>query len=127
MTTRTEELSKLDNAIKDAEVRIKTVSANLIALDKEILLLCELEKTLKENVKCLKEKQVVAVAKEFKKAKEELKKTQAKIISLRNDRDHFSRITKEMETALKNTKKEIERLQKAIENNVLQFPEKKDG
>jgi chromosome segregation ATPase len=128
VTTRTEELSKLDNAIKEAEVRMRTINASLDALDKEITILCDLEKTLKENVKCLKEKRVVAIAKEFRKAKDDLKRTQIKITSLKNDREHFSKANKEMDAFLKQTKRDIDRLKESLENNVLQFkPEKKDG
>jgi chromosome segregation ATPase len=118
---RNEDLAKLDSMIKDAESRVKTVSANLESLDKEIYLLSSLEKNLKENVNELKKKKVVAVAQEFKKAKEDLKKTQVRMGMLRNDREHYVKVIKDMEAFLVHTRREIEKMRRNAEDNVLQF------
>lgn len=121
---KAEELAKLDRAIKDAETRIKTVQTNIDALNKELDVLSSLESTLSENVKCLKKKQIVAMAQEFKRVKEELKKTNTRITLLKNDREHFLKSSKDMEEFIHKTKEEIKKIE-GDDNNVLNFRNKK--
>lgn len=121
---RTEDLAKLDQAIKDAEKRIKTIQSNIDALNKELSTLSTFEDTLLENVKCLKKNQIIAIAQEFKKTKEDLKKTRARITMLNNDKEHFIKSSRDAHTFIKKNQEEIDRLEKDRNNNVLSF---KDG
>lgn len=125
---REEEQAKIDRAIKDAEVRIRTFQTNIDAIDKEISIVSLSEKALEENVKCLKTKRIIAIAQEYKKAKEDLKKTQNRLLILRNDREHFNKALCNIEDLLKQSKKELDKLQNSVDNNVLSFKSRrKDG
>lgn len=123
------ELEKLDRSIKDGEIRLRTAKTNIEALDKEIDSLSSLEIQLEENVKCLKKNNVVAIATEFKKAKEDLAKTKARLIALKNDRELFKKSAKDIETFTNKAKEDIEKLQKTGDNNVLRgkFSRKDNG
>lgn len=113
------ELEKLDKAIKDGEIRFKTVKTNIESLDKEITILETLEDQLNQNVNCLKQKNIIAIATEFKKAKEDLIKTRIRMSALKNDRELLRKACKDVESLLNKTKKDLEKLQKSGDNNVL--------
>lgn len=105
-------------------MRIKTVESNIVALDKEIASLTSLERTLKDNIACLKKQSIIAIAQEFRKAKDDLKSAKVKIASLSNDKDHFKKVSKDMAVFLEKSRKELSKLES--NNNVLNFkPEKK--
>jgi len=80
-----EELAKLDRSIKDCEVRLKTFEANVNTLKKEVDFLVNLEKQLSENITYLKKIKVIALAKDYKDAREDLKKTKIRILQLKSD------------------------------------------
>lgn len=122
---RTDELSKIDRSIKDADIRIKTVQMNLDALGKEIAKVMELERILRENVKYLKTQKIIAIAQEFKKAKEDLKKTQSRLMILKNDQERFKKSLKDAENFIKQARKDYEKIQEMGENNVLNFKSRK--
>jgi len=125
---KAEDLTKIDRSIKDTEIRINTVQASVDAIEKEMLNLSTLEKAVEENLKCLKERKIIAIAQEYKKAKEEVKRIQIKIIALRNDKEHYGKMIKDMQLFLKQARREYERLEKYNDNNVLNFKSrKKDG
>lgn len=122
------DLEKIDRTLKDGEIRLRTVKTNLDALEKEIQNLSSLESQLAENVKCLKKKNIVAIATEYKKAKEELSKIRQRAIALKNDREHFKKASEEVECSMKKAKEELEKLQRLGDNNVLRGKfGKKDG
>ncbi|HXN74868.1 MAG TPA: hypothetical protein VN855_00055 [Candidatus Acidoferrum sp.] len=122
---KTEDLAKIDRTIKEAELRLKTVQASISALDKEIANVVALESALSANVKCLKTKRVIAIAQEYRNAKEELKRARTRLIVLGNDREHYCKAQKDAETFLKQTKKDYEKMKN--ENNVIKFRGKKGG
>lgn len=129
MVGKAQELDKIDRAIKDAEIRLRTIKANVDLLDREINILSPLEAVLEENLGFLKQKDVIAIATEFKKAKDDLAKTKNKILQLSNDRDRSKKAYQETERDLAKSKSEFEKLQKFGENNVLQgkFGRKDNG
>ena len=114
-----EDLAKLDRAVKDAEIRLHTVNSSIIGLDKELETLANLEGELEENVACLKKNRVIAIASEYKKAKEDLKKTRVRMTALQNDRAHYHKAKVEVETSLAKTKQEIEKIKNTGDRNVL--------
>ena len=118
---KTEDIAKLDRTVKDTEIRITTVLANVDALVKEINTLYNKEQELEENVKCLKKNRIIAIAQEFKKSKEELERIRARIIMLNNDKEHFLKSSENMRTFIQDTQKQLEKLQNSSDNNVLQF------
>lgn len=124
-----EELERLDRTLKDCDVRLRTVKMNIDSLTKEIDTLADLETQLEQNVKCLKKKNIIAIATEFKKAKEDLAKTRIRSIALKNDREQFKKASDEVEWTIKKSKEELEKIQKIGDNNVLRgkFGRKSNG
>ncbi len=117
--TKNAELERLDRAIKDGEIRIRTVQNNIDQLTKEIDTLVTLEKQLEENVGCLKKKNVTVIATEFKKAKDDLARTKTRLINLGNERENFNKSLENAKQVMEKAREHIEKLQKE-ENNVLQ-------
>lgn len=122
------DLEKLDRTIKDGEIRLRTVKTNIESLSRDIATLDELEIQLNLNLQCLKEKKIVAIATEYKKAKEDLAKTKVRRIALSNDREHFKKAMAEVEIVMKKAKEEMDYLNEEG-NNVLhvEFGRKIDG
>ena len=123
------ELEKLDRAIRDGEIRLHTVNVNIGSLTKEIDTLDQLEIQLEENLKCLKKKNIIAIATEFKKAKEDLAKTRARLISLKNDRANFTKAAEDVQAVMKKAKEDIDKMKKNGDSNVLHatFGKKHNG
>jgi hypothetical protein len=115
-----EDLVKLDRAIKDAEVRLRTFSVNINTIQKEIDFLLNLESQLQENIAYLKNIKIVALAVEYRKAKEDLKKTKTRLSYLGIDISTNEKAHKELENLLKKNKETYDKLAKTNENNVLQ-------
>lgn len=110
------DLEKLDRTIKDGEIRLRTVKTNIDSLSREIAILDELEIQLTLNLQCLKEKKIVALASEYKKAKEDMAKTKARRIGLSNDRENFKKAVDNVEIVMKKAKEELEELNKEGDN-----------
>lgn len=126
--SHTEDLKKLDRVVKDAEIRIRTLQTSIEAIEKELLNIIALKKTLEDNVACLKTNKVIAVATEYKKAKEELKRVKIRIEALTYDKNNFSNVLKNTEMLLNKTLADIEKMKNVGDSNVLRFkPGKKDG
>lgn len=123
------ELEKLDRAIKDGLIRICTVKNNIDLLDRDIDTLIEVERTLEENIKCLKEKNIIAMALEYKKAKEDLVRTRQKLIAQQNEREDYRKALANTNTMMDQSKEAIEKIKKSGENNVLHgnFGKKDNG
>lgn len=116
-----EELEKLDRTIKDNEIRRLTVQTNMELLQREVGVLSEVEAQLEENIRCLKKKNIVAMANEYRKAKEDLAKTKARLISLSNDIENFRKATDQVDQSTAKAKEDIEKIKKNADNNILQF------
>jgi len=123
---RTDDLTKIDLAIKETEARLKTLQINIDALDLEIKKFLDFENTLLENVKVLKTRRVIAIAQEFKKSKEELKRVKGRLVVLRNDREHFNKVFKDTDDVLKGMQAQQKKMLTDGENNVLSF-RREDG
>ena len=115
-----DELSKLDQNIKDTEARLKNFTLNVDVVQKEITFLYSVELQLEENISYLKNVKVIALAIEYKKAKENLKKTKTRLLQLKSDKTIIEKSFKELEIVLKKSKENYDKLTKQNENNVLQ-------
>ncbi len=113
------ELEKLDRAIRDGEIRLQTVNVNIGSLTKEIDTLTNLEIQLEENLKFLKQRNIIAKADDFKKAKEDLVKTRTRLISLKNDRENFKKAADNVQVVMTKAKEDIDKLRKNGDGNVL--------
>jgi chromosome segregation ATPase len=115
-----DELAKLDRNIKDTEIRLKTFDTNIGTIQKEIDFLLNIEKQLDENISYLKKVKIIALATEFKKAKEDLKKTKTRLVQLKSDRTINEKAHKELGAMLQKNKEAYDRLTQTSDNNVLQ-------
>jgi predicted nucleic acid-binding Zn-ribbon protein len=121
---RTDDLEKIEKDIKDTETRLKTLKTSMEALDLEIKKITTLEHVLIDNVKILKKQQVIAIAKEFGHAKDELKKVRARLVDLENDRQHFYKVYKEIREILKSSQLQFSKMISESKNNVIRFRRK---
>jgi FMN phosphatase YigB (HAD superfamily) len=123
------ELEKLDRAIKDGQIRVNTVQTNIDLLDRDIVALEKVEELLIENVKCLKDKSTIAMASEYKKAKEELAQAKQKLIIRSNEREDFRKALNHVKQSIQESQEAIEKIKKNGENNVLHgnFGKKDNG
>ena len=117
---KTEELAKIDRNCKDIEIRLKTFEINLGAIQKEIDFLLNLESQLSENIAYLKGIKVIALAVEYKKAREDLKRTKIRIMQLKSDKVINEKAYKDLNTQLEKCKETYDKLSKQDDNNVLQ-------
>lgn len=123
---KTDELEKLEKTIKDTEARLKTLQTNMEALDKEIKNISTFESVLVENVRILKTKKVIAIAKEFSNAKDELKRVKKRLVVLHNDREHFNKSYQDVEVFLQNVRLQYDKVLNSGKDNVLSF-RREDG
>ena len=114
-----EELDKLDKAIKDAEIRIKSVQANIEQLEKEISVLSPRKGELEQNIEFHKKEGTVPIAHEYKKAKAELSKVTARLILITSDQKKAIQACKDIDAIINKWKNDQYQLIKTNENNVL--------
>jgi DNA repair ATPase RecN len=119
--SRTEEPAKIDRMIKDTETRLKTLQTNLEALDSEIKKIAVFERVLVDNIRILKAQRVITMAKEFKKAKDELNRVKTRLTNLRNDREHFNKAFNDVNDFLKAAHAQYDKITQQSENNVIKF------
>ncbi len=118
---RADDLAKADRAIKEAETRLKTIQNNIDTLDLEIKKVTVLEGVLEDNIRVLKTKQIIAIAQEFRKAKDELKRAKVRITNLQSDKEHFNKALRDVQTLLNTAKLERSKAVHLEENNILTF------
>lgn len=114
------EMEKLDRAIKDGEIRLMTVNSNIVLLTREINTLVELEAKLEENVACLKKRNIIAIAIEFRKSKDDLKRAKARLSLAKGEKEAFAKASSALEKALDRAKEDLDKLKKISDNNVVQ-------
>lgn len=118
--SKQEELIKLDRSIKEAEFRLRNFNLNIETIQKEIDFLITIESQIEENIAYLKNIKVVTLAVEYKKAKENLKKTKTKLMQLKSDKIINEKAQKELAFFIQKNKETYDKLSKQSENNVLQ-------
>lgn len=124
-----EELSLAAQLVKESETALQSVSLNLDYLDREVDFLLILQKHILDNISVLKRDRIVTLVIEYRKAKEELVKTKARLKQMRSDRQSYESIYKDVKETLRKRTAAYETLLKKSENNVLQgsFGKKKHG
>lgn len=123
-----DELIKLDRLIKDSTIRVETFKTQIETIQKEINILASLEKELETNITYLKKNKTIALATEYKKSKEDLKKTKTRLLHLKSDKAMHEKAIIGVEDILDKNKKLYEKLSKESENNVIsgKFGKKRD-
>lgn len=117
--SKSEDLLKLDRYIKDVENRLKTFTSNIDTIQKEVDFLLNLERQLETNIAILKKIKIVTLATEYKKAREDLKKTKTRLTQLKSDKMINEKAHKELTYMLEKNKESYDKLNKQSENNVL--------
>lgn len=102
---------------------MKVFSSTLDTVNKELRDLGNVEYLLEENVNFLKTKHIIALATEFKKAKEDLARTKGRMAKVRIDRESILRASTEVEEYLRKAKEEYAITLKGT-NNILTFRRK---
>lgn len=118
---KTDDISKLDRDIRDAHIRKNTFLTNIEALTKEMNILNGQESILEDNLRGLKKRKVVAIAREYQIMKQELSVIKLKITNLRNSKEQYLKICDDLQSFMDRTNKELDKLRKMKDNNVIRF------
>lgn len=123
MDKRTEELNKASHVLLDAQVRLQTVQAQRLGLEKEIAILIAVEANLEENIRVLKRKRAIVMANEYKKSRTDLGTCRTRMAFLRMDRENVLKVEKHAQGVHERARAEYERLFELLHNppnNVIQ-------
>lgn len=85
-------IEKIQLSIKTMEEKLRSIRVGLYGVEKDIDILSTHAAQLERNVQYLKKKNVITLASEFKKIKEELDTVNKKLEQLRSDRENFRTI-----------------------------------
>ena len=114
-----DEKDKLKRAIDDAEIRLKSIEANVEQLGKEIDVLSHRKNELEQNIEFHKKDDVISIAQEYKKSKDELAKTKARLKLIVPDLAKSKQAVKDVAEIINKFKKDHMELSKTNEDNVL--------
>lgn len=114
-----EQLDAIDRAIKDAELRLKSIEEAVEKIDKEISILAPRKNELEQNLEFHKNPNVIPIAHEYKKSKAELSKIKARLILLSSDQKRVNHSHDETKKAIEKLKKNYSEISSASQNNVL--------
>jgi septal ring factor EnvC (AmiA/AmiB activator) len=117
--SKIEELDKLDKAIKDADIRLKSIQSAIEQIDKEISVLGPRKTELEQNIQFHKKQDTIPIAHEYKKSKSELSKIKARLILINADRGRAKQACIDIEQIIEKFKRDHLELIKTSENNVL--------
>jgi len=93
------DLNIAEQELKDAQSRFDVNEAHILKVDNELTLLGHIEKNLLDNISILKSRQIITVALEYKKAREDLGKVYNNLTMLRLNRnglEHSLRMAKKI-------------------------------
>lgn len=117
--SKIEELDKIDKAIKDAEISLKSMQIKMEQIDKEISTLTPRKNELERNIDFHKKVDTIPIAQEYKKAKTELSNVKTRLIAITSDHKKSIEACKQVEKIIEKFKKDQHELLKVSENNVL--------
>jgi chromosome segregation ATPase len=117
--TKIEELDRLDRAIKDCDIKLKSILSNIEQIDKEIAVLAPRKLELEKNIEFHKKSTTIPIAQEYRKTKAELSKVTARLIFIRADYGKAVEASKQVEEIIEKFKRDHLELLKTSENNLL--------
>jgi chromosome segregation ATPase len=117
--SKLEELDKLDRGIKDAQIRLKSIEANIEQIDKEIAGLGPRKNELEQNIEFHKKAETVPIAQEYKKAKAELTKIKSRLSLITSDRQKADEACQQVSQIINKFKKDHQELLKNSDDNIL--------
>lgn len=113
------DLDQILAKIKELQARLERLAVLLDQNQKEVNILLQLKEQLEDNLVELKRKHVVALAQDYKKAKEDLAKTKARLAFLRIDKETFLAAYNGNERMLKILRKDYADGLSRTQNNVI--------
>lgn len=114
-----EQIDRLDKAIKDAEMRLKSIESNITNIDNEIKALSPRLSELESNLEFHKRQGTVPKAHEYKKTKTELVKIKHRLNLINSDRTKCDQACKDINQIIEKFKNDRLELLKHSNNNVL--------
>jgi hypothetical protein len=117
--SKIEELDKLDKAIKDGDIRLKSIQSNIELIDKEISVLGPRKSELEQNIEFHKKEGTIPIAHEYGKAKNELAKVKARLVLITSDQKKAIQAVKDIQLIMEKFKKDYYELLRTSDNNVL--------
>jgi chromosome segregation ATPase len=117
--SKADELDKLDKAIKNAEISLKSIKTTIEQLGKEIAILAPRKNELEQNLEFHKKAEIVPIAHEYKKAKSELSKTKNRLAMITSDQKKAMEACKDIEEIIAKFRSDYIKLIKTSENNIL--------
>lgn len=121
------EFAEIKKAVADAEVKRAEIVEEVQKIEKELYHLNTMEEMLVGNIDYLKRNKVIAMAKEFKKATEDLKIARTRINLLVGDLKIAKKSWDNVEKILQQLGKKQVELFRSYTNNVLELFGKKNG
>jgi chromosome segregation ATPase len=113
------EIADANRAIANAEVSRAEISEEVQKIDKEIFHLNTTEALLINNINYLKKNKVIAMAREFKKASDDLKMARTRLNILKNDQKTAKKALENAEKLLQQLRKKHITLLRSYSDNVL--------
>jgi len=117
--SKLDDLDKLDKAIKDADIRLKSIESAIEQIDKEITILAPRKLELETNIEFHKKENTIPIVNEHRKTKAELSKTTARLALIASDRKKATQACSDVQNIIEKMKKDHEELLRNSENNVL--------
>lgn len=117
--TKIDMLDKLDKAIRDSDISLKAIQANVEKIDKEIDILSLRKTELEKNIEFHKKQYVVPIAHEYKKSKVELSNIKTRLNLIVEDKKKSENACKDIEKILEKFRKDYSDLAKTSDKNVL--------
>jgi len=132
MDKATEDLNKYSHVLLDAQVKLQTIQAHILKIDKDLAMLTMVEANLEENIRVLKRRRAIVMASEFKKSTNDLDTCRTRMAFLRVERETVVKNETQADGIYQKAREEYERLLYLVHNppnNVLyvDFGRKDDG
>lgn len=126
---RYELIDQREKLAKDLDIRLKTINISLEVVEKEINNLTVIKEVLESNMQFLRQEHVIASSTDFKKNKEELYRTENRLMLLIGDRVKIIRALKIMQKLVDENNEEYSRLLQSAETVIIsgRFGENKNG
>lgn len=114
------DLDRLQEKMIEIKHRLVQIRIFIEAIDREINSLIVLEGALEENLAILKKKHIIALAQEYRKAKDDLNKTRNRMAYLRIDKETHQRAFDGNDATLMNLKNTYVKELSNVGKNVIQ-------
>lgn len=116
MDKATEDLNRASHVLLDAQVRLQTIQAQILKIDKDLAMLTMVELNLEENIRVLKRRRAIVMASEYKKSLSDLNTCKTRMSFLRVDKENILKNEKHADTIYRKAREEYDRLLYLVHN-----------